>query len=322
MIDMFDLPTDKELINSMNVQLESTKKQDVKPAKGLDVSSIFPGWTPINDNTYTTYTDYATDKRKLDNYIVSNNTGVVKMPKFDKDIEKNPDIMDMWDNFIEKSSKQKLKDNTGIVKCTENPNKKEPVINDTTTKPTIISNARDGKDKPTTPVKTTIKQITNNVDAFGSVTVDSFANTEKIIDKKLKPKALLKTNTTNMEGNSKKIITELGTNEVITKTYANKPKETDLVGIVKSSSLFTTNIHSNNNGIISNTTDLKVSKETKSSKEGIPYTNDNSNKTVIVKDFAKKLSIDDVNSKLEIKSNAQTPNKNNLIGIVKVPKNA
>ena len=49
--------------------------------------------------------------------------------------------------------------------------------------------------------------------------------------------------------------------------------------------------------------------------------NSNIEKGGIVKDFDKKLSINDVKSKLEIKSNAQTPNKNNLIGIVKVPKN-
>lgn len=78
MIDMYDLPTEKELAQIM---LESRKNKQVNE---IDTKTIFPFWEPRSGGKNA--------------HVVSDNTGIVK-PK--NDFKKSDtDITQMWENFL------------------------------------------------------------------------------------------------------------------------------------------------------------------------------------------------------------------------------
>ena len=235
MIDMFDFPTENELLQQA-AMLESSKKTG--KSADLDTSTFFPFYSPKGPQSAVKLSD---------------KTGVVK-PKVDF----NPGEVRMdklWEDFLE-SNKAKDKKNA----------------------------------KPVT-----------EVDNFGSVVVDSFA--QKPDPKKLvgSVKALKRTALKELSGKAHSKTEQLGVAEFVTVSKAQKPGKGDLTGIVKPKA------------------DM--------GKQKIPDLIDTSKKvmdvsgatTTVVKSFDGELKATPNN--VEVKSNAQKPGKGDHTGIVK-PKEA
>ena len=162
-IDMFDLPTEKELGEAI---LEASKKS--KEVGDIDEKTIFPFWAPVGGQHAVK---------------VSDKTGAVK-PKVDF-VESEISISDAWAKFLDEHK------------------------------------AKDKKAKPVT-----------EVDNFGSVVVDSFAqkpDTDKLVGS---VKALKKTTVKEMSGKVTHTVEELGVGKVVEKSNADKPKK-DNSGAVK-----------------------------------------------------------------------------------------
>ena len=168
MIDMYDLPTESELLGQ--AMLESSKKNSSK-STDIDQDTIFPFWQPQGPKSAAVKLG---DKTGVVKAKVDFNPGEVRIDK-------------VWEDFL-KAEKAKDKKNA----------------------------------KPVT-----------ELDAFGSVVLDTFAkkpNPEKLVGS---IKALKKVTEKSIDGKSKTTVEELGVDNFVEVSKAQKPGKGDHTGIVK-----------------------------------------------------------------------------------------
>lgn len=166
MIDMYDLPTESELLGQ--AMLESSKKNSAKESD-LDQDTFFQFWSPKGPQSAVKLGDKTgAVKAKVDF-----NPGEVRIDK-------------VWEDFLKA---QKAKDRKNAKPVTE-------------------------------------------LDAFGSVVLDTFANQPKPEKLTASLKALKKVTEKSLSGKSKTTVEELGVAEFVEVSKAQKPNKNGLVGIV------------------------------------------------------------------------------------------